>query len=128
MILVDTSIWIEFLKLNRNVFDLFNHEMEQQNIVVTECVFGELLQGAKNKRERKIILEYWNNLPKKDEKNLWLDAGNLSGQKKYFAKGIGLIDTFLIAFARRHKVQIWTLDKKLMSVLSVSETYQTNLL
>jgi len=81
-------------------------------------VFGELFQGAKGTRERTILREYWANLPKRDESGLWIEAGVRSAQRKWFAKGVGLIDAFLIAFAEKHSLKVWTLDKKLAAVLS----------
>ena len=117
MILADTSLWIEFLRAN-SVFHLpFQRELERGNIVGVECAFGELLQGAKGRREIDIIQEYWKSIPKKDETGLWLEAGRFSSEEKWFAKGIGLIDAFLICFAKRHRLKVWTLDKKLSSVL-----------
>lgn len=125
MILVDTSIWIEFFKTHDPVMSILKTEMRTQNIVAVECVFGELLQGAKNRRETDIITEYWQNLPKKNESGIWLEAGRLSSENKSFAKGIGLIDAFLIVFAKRHHAKIWSLDKKLLSALDSSEKFHS---
>lgn len=123
MILADTSIWIEFLRASPHVFPYLRHEMEHQNVVAVECVFGELLQGTKNQRESQIVVGYWNNLPKRDERGLWLEAGILSSQTRLSAKGVGLIDAFLVRFARKYGCSIWTLDKKLTSVLASDELY-----
>jgi len=123
VILADTSIWIEYLKTKPPVFALLQGQLEQQNIVGVECVFGELLQGTKILRERETVLRYWHNLPKRDEQGLCLEAGALSQEHNYLSKGIGLIDSFLIAFIRKYHVQIWTLDKKLLSALGANEIF-----
>ncbi len=123
MILVDTSIWIEFFKRRDPVFLTLHNLLEQQAVIAVECVFGELLQGVKNSREQAVILGYWENLPHKDEQGLWVDAGILSSEHSWFSKGIGLLDAFLICFARTHDLQIWTLDQKLTSVIHSSETF-----
>ncbi len=117
MILADTSIWIEFFRAHAPIAPVMQAELEQQRIVAVECVFGELLQGAKTPRERTLILDYWRNIPKRDETDLWIDAGTLSAREQYSSRGIGLIDAFLIAFAKRHRVHIWSLDKKLLAAL-----------
>ncbi len=70
MIIVDTSIWFEFLKGNPIYFSRLQKLLENQNVLVIDCIFAELLQGAKDKRERDILLLYWNNLPKVDIENL----------------------------------------------------------
>ncbi|OGQ05388.1 MAG: hypothetical protein A2W61_05870 [Deltaproteobacteria bacterium RIFCSPLOWO2_01_44_7] len=123
MILVDTSVWIEFFKAKIPIFPLLSAEIEHQNIFATECIFGELLQGAKDQRERHIIQSYWKNLPKREETGLWIEAGSVSSQEKYLSKGIGLIDAFLIAFTKKHRLKIWTLDKKLRAVLIAPEIF-----
>lgn len=123
MILVDTSIWIPFFRAETDIVRLLKGELDRQEIVAAECVFGELLQGAKARRERQIIAAYWQNLPKRDENGLWIEAGRLSSQERLFAKGVGLIDAFLIAYARQHRTTIWSLDRKLLAVLNPRETY-----
>lgn len=70
-----------------------------------------------------MILGYWENLPKKDENRLWIEAGILSSSHKWLSRGVGLIDVFLICFARTHQLKIWTLDKKLASVILPTETF-----
>jgi hypothetical protein len=57
-IIVDTSIWVEFLKGNPVYFSLLQELLENQNVLTIDCIFAELLQGAKDKIERKIILSY----------------------------------------------------------------------
>lgn len=123
MILADTAIWIEFLRGHEPISSVMTDEIDRQNIVATECIFGELLQGAKNQRERNILHDYWLNLPKKNESGLWLEAGILSSQESLFTRGVGLVDAFLVAFAKKYKVKIWTLDKKLNGVLKNQERH-----
>ncbi|MBF0106697.1 MAG: PIN domain-containing protein [Deltaproteobacteria bacterium] len=118
MIIPDTSVWIEFFRGNALIHHTLTSEIERQNINAVECVFAELLQGAKNKREIKIISEYWDYLPKIEWKGMWLEAGLLSAQGRYCSKGVGLIDAVIIACAKRSQSKIWTLDKKLRAVLS----------
>jgi len=65
MILVDTSVWIKFLKRDEKVFIIMREKLENKEILAAECIFGELLQGAKNKREQRIITSFWEHLPAK---------------------------------------------------------------
>lgn len=123
MILVDTSIWIEFFKGHPPYSPQLHQEMERQNVLAVEPVFGELLQGAKDQRERTVLLEYWCNLPHVEEKDLWLKAGEISAMENFFSKGVGLIDAFLVAVARKYQTKIWSLDQKLQSVLTPREIY-----
>jgi hypothetical protein len=123
MIVVDTSVWVEFLKYRHAYFLPLSALLDQQQVVAVECVFGELLQGAKTSREQSIIVGYWNNLPKQSESGLWVQAGNFSAQNSLYAKGVGLIDAFLLCFIRTYNLQLWTLDKKLASVTDTQELF-----
>jgi predicted nucleic acid-binding protein len=51
MILVDTSIWIEFFKGNEPYFTKLKEIIESSDVLAHEVVFSELLQGCKNKTE-----------------------------------------------------------------------------
>ena len=75
MIILDTSVWIEFLKNNPEYFSKVKYLLENQQVLAIECIFGELLQGAKNKREIEIISLYCENLPKIKIENGWIQAG-----------------------------------------------------
>jgi|SRR3990170_640092 hypothetical protein len=122
-IIVDTSIWIEFLKGNSLCFTHLQELLENQNVLTIDCIFAELLQGAKDKRERDIILAYWNNLPKVEIPDLYVHAGIYSYENKLISKGIGLIDCAIIISCHHNKAKIWTLDKKLLNVLQKDEIY-----
>ena len=123
MIVADTSVWVEFLKHRQAYFLPLSTLLDQQQVVAVECVFGELLQGAKTSREQSIILGYWNNLPKQSESGLWVQAGNASARNAWHARGVGLIDAFLVCFMRTYGLQLWTLDKKLAAVAEPAELF-----
>jgi len=124
MILVDTSIWVEFLKGHQPYLDQMQQLLDERQILAVEPVFGELLQGAKDDRERRILLEFWENLPKNQMEEAWVKAGELSSRNKWIDHGIGLIDAVLIISARESKAKVWTLDKKLKSVLHKNENFE----
>lgn len=124
MILVDTSVWIEFFKRKQPYFSLLAKLLEERQVAVIECIMGELLQGARSEGERNFIEDYWLYLPKIDEKGIWLMAGNLSSEKKLYSKGGGLIDIAILIAARRIDAQIWTLDKKIISILTSKEIFK----
>ncbi|MDR1507562.1 MAG: PIN domain nuclease, partial [Treponema sp.] len=65
MIILDTTIWIEYLKNNQEYYSIISTLLEKGEILAVECVFGELLQGIKNEYEEEIIINYWKYLPKK---------------------------------------------------------------
>jgi predicted nucleic acid-binding protein len=123
MIIIDTSIWIEFFKQNVQYSGHITKLLETQKILAVECIFGELLQGVRNNREREIINMYWENLPKCKDDAVWIEAGNYSSEHKLVSKGVGLIDTVILISARRNKARVWTLDKKLAGILKSEEIF-----
>jgi len=123
MILADTSIWIEYLKTRAPTFPKMRRNLERGEILAVECVFGELLQGARNSNEVQIIREYFEILPKISETGLWVEAGHYSFSRNLAQKGVGLIDVAILVAARRAKALIWTLDRKFNNILKKGEIY-----
>ena len=115
MILADTSIWFVFLrKSDPDLEDILKKYLKRQEIYMVSAIFGELLQGVKNKRDRNIVNILWESLPKVDENDLFIHAGNISNKYKLHSKGIGLIDCYLLAACAENNLALWTLDKKLL--------------
>jgi predicted nucleic acid-binding protein len=124
MIILDTSVWIEFLKNNPDYFFAISSLLEQKEILAIELVFGELLQGVKSQRERTVIKGYYDYLPKIAFKEALIEAGDYSSSAKLLDKGVGLIDALIIVYAIKSAAQVWTLDKKLQSALPKGLSYR----
>jgi predicted nucleic acid-binding protein len=124
MILADTSVWVEFLKARQPVFPAFRELIETGEVLGMECIFGELLQGARTKWEKDIIIGYWHYIPQKDESGIWIEAGRYSAENKLIDKGVGLIDSAIICFARKHRSKIWSLDKVIKGLLKEHEIFE----
>ncbi len=123
MLIIDTSVWIEFFRGKAIYHTALLPFIEQGQVLTLECVFGELLQGARDERERRVLERFWESLPKVEVPRLLLLAGRLASVEHFAQKGVGLIDAALVAAARRLKAQIWSLDRKLNGVLQDSERY-----
>jgi predicted nucleic acid-binding protein len=124
MIICDTSIWIEFFRNRSPYYDNLSAQLESEGVLGLECIFGELLQGVNGKKERNIILECWEGLPKYSEPNLWLEAGEYSAIHGLPARGVGLIDAAIAVAALKTGFPLWTLDKKLQSILPARSRYR----
>ena len=126
MIILDTSVWIEFLKGNVSYFSNVRELIEKQQIIAHEPIFAELLQGVKNRRENEIINQYWTFLPKTNIRDSWIKAGEYSAQHKLLAFGVGLIDACILIAAQETQSAVWTLDKKLKGVLPTGLVFELN--
>ncbi len=124
MVIADTSVWIEFLNYREPIFSHFLQFSEKMKIIPLDCVFGELLQGAKAETEIEEILDLWHSGPKLLTSEFWIDAGIFSARHKMADRGVGIIDAVIITAARQQEAQIWTLDKKMMRVLSPHEIFK----
>jgi len=117
MIILDTSVWIEYLRNNPVFFPEVSKLLESGEVLAVECVFGELLQGVKNKAEREIILNFWTYLSKENYENIIIQAGEYSSKNKLPDHGIGLIDAVILLYGIKSKAKIWTLDKKFLKII-----------
>jgi predicted nucleic acid-binding protein len=125
MILVDTSIWIEFFKSNPAFVSKMELLLENKNVITIEPVFAELLYGSINENERKIILSYWKVLPKiKFAEGSFIESAAFANKKNYHNVGIGLIDSILSKAVADNKYLIWTLDKKILNDLDAKYIYK----
>jgi len=115
MILIDTSIWIDFLRQkNEQLSARLSEQIEGGNVVAFGSVFGELLQGVRSDREENIILDLWNDLPQLEDSFILIEAGRMSYQNKLFNKGIGLIDCAILVACKKNNLELWTLDNPLL--------------
>jgi len=112
-IILDTSIWIEYFKGKEEYFDTCQQFIEKGEIKTIEVIFAELLQGALNKREVKMIKAYYELIPKVEIDQLFMVAGEYSKDEKLIHKGIGLIDACIIVATIRSQSKLWTMDKKI---------------
>jgi len=117
MIILDTSVWIEHLKNNQNFYPKICKLLESNEIFGVECIFGELLQGVKNKTEKEIISNFWKHLPKKNYENIIIEAGKYSSENRLLDHGVGLIDAIILMHGIKSDSKIWTLDNKFLKII-----------
>jgi predicted nucleic acid-binding protein len=114
MILIDTSVWIEFFKQNPVYATELEALLKKRMVVTIEPIFSELLFGARNDKEMKRILSYWNLLPRiAFTGDTLLSSADFANQHNYHNLGIGLIDAVIIKAAEENSCRIWTLDGRI---------------
>lgn len=108
MILVDTSVWIDHLRIPAH---RLSGLLEDGAVMTHDFVVGELACGTM--RRRPAVLALLRNLPHApvadtDDVLTFVDANALAGI------GIGWVDAHLLAAARLAGVRLWTKDARLM--------------
>lgn len=116
-VLIDTSVWIEFLKGNKEYYDPMLDLFENAEIYTLELIFAELLQGVKSEREFKLVSDFFKEMRVLDQTGLIYDAGNFSRKERLITKGIGLIDSVIIYSSKKYRLELWTLDRKILNYL-----------
>ncbi|SAL17630.1 PilT protein-like protein [Caballeronia arvi] len=111
MILVDTSIWIDHINASE---PLLAQLLGEERVLAHPFVIGEISLGSL--RDRQSVLGALRDLPSApvatpDEIFFLIE------RERLFNRGIGYVDTSLLASARLQPgIQIWTRDKRLKNV------------
>lgn len=111
MILVDTSVWVDHLRVGDKALSSL---LDAGMVLAHPFVIGELALG--NLRQRGIVLSALSNLP---HASVATDAEVLHFIDRHalFGRGIGYVDTHLLAAARlTAAAELWTNDKRLHGV------------
>jgi hypothetical protein len=115
MILVDTSVWVDHLRRGNGRLAAI---LEDEQVLVHPFVIGELACGnLKNRRE---VLGLLATLPAARLAS-HEEALRLLEARRLFGRGLGWIDTHLLASALLSRAPLWTLDAPLARAASALE-------
>jgi predicted nucleic acid-binding protein len=113
MILVDTSLWVDYLHRGNA---LLSSLLAQNNVLMHRFVYGELALGTLRDRDRTLhaLRRLPEVLPARDSEVLTLIHGS-----QLFATGIGYLDAHLLTAVRLMPgARLWTRDKRLYQAAS----------
>jgi predicted nucleic acid-binding protein len=113
MVLVDTSVWIRFLANGLPYANELDRLLGLDEVSGHELVYGELLIGDRGGR-RKLLAAYEQmhqatTVSHRDVVGFVRDR-NLNG------RGVGWIDTHLLASAVLERLSLWTVDPRFAAV------------
>lgn len=113
MVLVDTSIWIEYVD---RVNPLVEREMDMLlrtgEVATAGLVLAELRQGYKTSEQAKTMLARLETLPYfREDREDWLAAGQIVAESRSRGHQLETGDCLLAALALREDCQILTLDQ-----------------
>ena len=112
-ILVDTSVWIKYLKDKPARFSgIVDDILSKQEVYVPKIVIAELIQGSRSEREVSIIEDFVNAFNIIDQKeDTWIKAGKLSFALRKKGRTVNLTDCYIAVTAQEHGCQIFSLDE-----------------
>lgn len=110
MILVDTSVWVDHLRIgDARLTDL----LERNTVVMHPFIVGEIACGSLT--DRALTLGLLQQLPMA----LVAESAEVLGyieRHRLYGKGIGYVDVHLLASVALDGTKLWTRDKKLLGV------------
>ena len=125
MILVDTSVWVEFFRQERVYADHIRVLLKKKAVVTVEPIFSELLYGVSNRQEYEVIHSFWQMLPKMEYTDgSMIEAASLARQRNYHLMGIGVLDAAIIRAAEEGEHRLWTLNDRINNHIRKPLVYQ----
>jgi predicted nucleic acid-binding protein len=127
MILVDTSVWIDYFRRKEDLAAEFKLLLDARKLLAFEPVFSELFYGVRNEREARIIQSFWEVLPKAEfGSGSMLQAAGLAQDEDFLKKGIALMDALIIKACYDNNCLLWTFDKRILSYLESRYLFQSS--
>jgi predicted nucleic acid-binding protein len=112
VILVDTSVWVQHLRLGTSRLVSL---LEEMRVLTHPFVIGEIALGQLDKRRE--ILNLLENLPSVGLPT-HQEVLTLIHQRDLAGSGIGWVDAHLIAASLLQDAPLWTLDRRLAAVVT----------
>jgi len=110
MILADTSVWIDHLRLADSTF---SNKLNNNEVLMHPFIMGEILLGyLANRADIETALSEMPQALKANDREVMFFIRSA----KIFGRGIGWVDTHLLVSARLTGAQLITRDKKLAGV------------
>ncbi len=113
MVIVDTSVWLEFLKKGSpSVISEMNLLRAKGEVAVVGVVMAELLQGVRDQKEMAQFTDWLTALPYLGETQAtWARVGGLSFQLRQRGLILSLLDLVIAALALEHGCAVYTMDE-----------------
>lgn len=113
MVLVDTSVWVDFLRARSDPpwRDHLAGLLRRDEVSIVAPVAAELLYGVRGERERRVVLELAGAVRHAPlDASTWLAAGDLGRSWRERGRTLSLVDALLVVVARRDGTPLWSLD------------------
>lgn len=114
MVLIDSSVWIDYFRGNKEVVPKVLHLLDLNQVMLANPVYLELLIGAK-KSDYPIIKRVMTGLPRFNiEAAHWDSIAEWIFLAKKNGDQFTIVDLLIAAVAFEQKCVVWSLDKDFM--------------
>jgi tRNA(fMet)-specific endonuclease VapC len=110
-IIIDTSVWIEYFRNNKDFVQFIEENLDMENIYITGPIISELLQGVRSSKEYESLSESLEGLPYENTVyDDWKKSGQILFDLKKKAITIPVTDAIIGSVALRLNAAILSLD------------------
>ena len=112
MIVVDSSVWIEYLRTpDSEAGRALDSLLDRKEALITGVVIAEVVQGLRPDQQRTAVADHLLRLPYSDlSKDGWLRVGELAHQMRRQGQTPGLADLAIATVAIEGGHELYTLD------------------
>ena len=112
MIVVDSSVWIEYLRTPDSEHGrALDSLLDRKEALITGVVSAEVVQGLRSDQQRTAVADHLLRLPYGDlSKDDWLQVGELAHQMRTQGQTPGLADLAIATVAIQGGHELYTLD------------------
>ncbi|PZC49006.1 MAG: hypothetical protein C1O27_000375 [Chloroflexi bacterium] len=118
MVIVDTSVWIQFMRARNSLEHLeLARLIRAGQAVMVGPVLAEILQGARSQEEYERLFFDLTALPYAEtSRETWAEVGLLSYQLRREGSPVGVVDLTIAALALEYGHGVYTLDKHFLRI------------
>jgi tRNA(fMet)-specific endonuclease VapC len=116
-IIVDTSVWIEYLKNKPTLAEKLDRQLLAGDIFTVGPVIAELLQGAKTEKDYRMLKNSIDGLPFIETSfENWALAGDISYKLRRKGITIPITDCIIAAVAIHNNASVMTYDQHFTNI------------
>lgn len=120
IVLVDSSVWIDFLRPARGDLTDLERAIRDGRAAICPVIWLELWRGARGKSEESALQEMRRlSLSLEVDHQTWTHAAELSRVAMQNGLNCPLADVLIVACARRHGVELMHRDKHIEALLAL---------
>jgi len=110
--LVDTSVWVEFLRGEKTAIKKrLENLLDENRALVTGIILAELLTGIANEKEQHFLEECFLGLPfLETTREIFATAGKMGASLRKKGITMPISDLLIAALAKTHALTVLTLD------------------
>lgn len=119
-VLVDSSVWIDFLRSPEGVTPELGAALRQGKAVICPIVWVEISSGIRGKREESVFQKIQDVCPSLEiDEAVWRAAAALARESKKAGLNCPLADVLIVACAKRHGADVMHRDKHIGALLKI---------